>query len=116
MNTLRQVHLSGLAPGCSSALHRPPVFPREEDRNLIADEPQKLVGMIAAVNCEFTDLGKKAFLFLARNLLRKPIELFQQRVHLFAIEDGVAIGVDVPQHGEARVSYGEHAIQHAVGL
>ena len=72
--------------------------------------------MIAAMNCKLTNLGKEIFPLFAGNFGDKPVEFFQQRMHLIAIEEGISIGVDVSEHGETRVPYGENAIQHSKGL
>src|SRR5579864_1443558 len=83
---------------------------------LVADEPEKLVGMITAVDRELTNLGKDIFLLFARDFLGKAVDFLQHRMHLLAIEDSVPTGVDVSEHRESSVSYGENAIQYSPGF
>jgi hypothetical protein len=90
--------------------------PSSWDLRLVADEPEKFVGVIAAVNCKFANLGEKAFAFLARNSFSKSIKVLQNRIHLLAIKDSIPVRIYVSEHGETMVPYREHTAQQAGGF
>jgi hypothetical protein len=83
---------------------------------LVADEPQKEVGMISAMNRKLTNPGKKILRLAAGDFGYQSVKFFQHRIHLIAIEKSVSIGVDISEHRETRVPYWKNAIQYSKGL
>jgi hypothetical protein len=69
------------------------------------------MGMIATVDRQAPNSAKNILPLILRRSFDESVKLLYHGIHLPAVEESVAVGIDIPQHRKARIIYWENPVQ-----